>query len=152
MASVSVSHMILFIASMVIAASVAGVFTEQVNDLSNALVDQGLDTSEEVRTDIEIISDSGSQIYDRNGNDNVTILVKNTGSEDLIAEEDQIGVIIDGEYKPSFNVTVLNEPNPTWHTNEVVEIQVNEGAAFPTGDHRVKIIVNGDEEVFEFRT
>ncbi|MHB9287173.1 flagellar protein G [Halobacteriales archaeon Cl-PHB] len=153
MASVSVSHMILFIASMLIAASVAGVFTSTVDQLSQAIDDQGLQVSDDVRSDIEIISDNGTGacVYNCDGNGNLTLLVKNTGSNELIGRPEQIDVLVNGRYQsPSdVTVTVLGDAQ-TWNRNEVVRIEVNE-PGLSSGDHRAKVIVNGDAEVFEFR-
>ncbi|WP_436923755.1 CARDB domain-containing protein [Halosimplex amylolyticum] len=150
MASVSVSHMILFIASMLVAASVAGVFTDTVGQLSNAIDDQGLQVSQDVRTDVEIISDSGSlSIYD-DANDNVTLHVKNTGSETLAAESGAINVFVDGQFETDVTVTLLGDAI-SWRPGEVVRLDISE-TLDGNSDHRVKVIVNGDEEVFEFRT
>lgn len=152
MASVSVSHMILFIASMIIAASVAGVFTSSVDRLSGAIDDQGLQVSENVRTDIEIISDSGACVYDCTGGNNLTLLVKNTGTEDLIGQADQLEVMVDGQYQIAENlgVQVLGSEGPTWPRGGVVRINVT-APGLGSGDHRAKVVANGDEEVFEFR-
>ena len=149
MASVSVSHMILFIASMLVAASVAGVFTDTVGELSGAIDDQGLQVSEDVRTDVEIISDSGStNVYDDASN-TTTIHVKNTGSETLGASADAVNVFVDGRFETDVTVTLLDGAS-SWRGGEVVRVEVVEGLT--TGqDHRIKLIVNGDEEVFEFR-
>lgn len=151
MASVSVSHMILFIASMIIAASVAGVFTSSVDELSDAIDDQGLQVSEDVRTSIEIISDSGASdtVYDEN-DEQITILVKNTGTTDLVPEDTPLDVLVNGQFKASSDVDVeLLGEGQTWSENEVVRVTIDH--ALGEGDHRVKVIVNGDEEVFRFR-
>jgi flagellar protein FlaG len=153
MASVSVSHMILFIASMIVAASVAGVFTSTVDEISSAIDDQGLHLSDSVRTDIEIISDNGagSCVYDCEGAGNVTLLVKNTGSNRLRADSEAIDVLVDNRYQPTGDVTVeLLGGADSWDTNDVVRLEIDEGG-LSSGDHRAKVIVNGDEEVFEFR-
>lgn len=154
MASVSISHMILFIASMLVAASVAGVFTSSVDQLSNAIDDQGLQISENVRTDIEIISDNGTGacVYNCDGNNNLTLLVKNTGTDDLLGQPGQIEVLLDGRYQVNSDVTVevFGSDGPTWRRGEVVRINVT-APGLSSGDHRAKVIVNGDEEVFEFR-
>ena len=153
MASVSVSHMILFIASMIVAASVAGVFTTTVDQLSSAIDDQGLQLSDSVRTDIEIISDNGSGacVYDCDGNGQLTLLVKNTGSSRLSARSEHIDVLVDGQYQATGDATVeLLGGADTWNTNDVVRLTVDE-PGLSSGDHRAKVIVNGDEEVFEFR-
>jgi flagellar protein FlaG len=148
MASVSASHLILFIASMLIAASVAGTFTNSVGRLSEALGEQGTQISQEVRTDVEIISDSGSDaIYD-DTDDVLTLLVKNTGTGDLDAESRQIDVLVDGQYQTNVTVTLVGDATQ-WSQGDVVQVDV--GVTLNAGDHRAKIIVNGDEEVLEFR-
>ncbi|WP_254273039.1 CARDB domain-containing protein [Haloarcula marina] len=150
MAGVSASHLILFIASMMVAASVAGVFTDTIGQLSSAVSEQGLDVSSDVRTDIEIISDSGSDaIYDSDGNGNITLHVKNTGSEDLAADPTQIDLFVDGQYVSAYEVTVVGG-DTTWRPGSVVRLEISRSLS--AGDHRVKLVVNGDEEVFEFRT
>lgn len=149
MASVSITHLILFIASLLVAASVAGVLTDEVGRLSEAINDRGVDASESVRTNIEIISDSGSaNVYDA-GTGNVTLYVKNTGSQRLDAASDGLDVLVDGEYQANLNVTVVDAE--TWDTNDVARVRIYY-PDLPSGDHRVKVIVDGDEEVFEFNT
>jgi flagellar protein FlaG len=150
MASVSVSHMIIFIASIVVAASVVGVFTESVSDLSSAIDDQGVDVSNDVRTDIEFISDSGSSnVYNSDGNENITLHVKNTGSNALDERAAGLDVFVDGEYVTAFETELKNGVD-RWRPGEVLELEIDKSLG--SGDHRVKVIVNGDEEVFEFRT
>ena len=153
MASVSVSHMILFIASMVIAASVAGVFTTSVDRLSEAIDDQGLQISDDVRTDVEIISDNGTGacVYDCDGNGQLRLLLRNTGSRDIPATAEQIDVLIDGQFQPAtdLDVQVLGGDD-VWRPSGVVRLNATE-PGLGSGDHRAKVIVGGDEEVFEFR-
>jgi flagellar protein FlaG len=145
--------MILFIASMLIAASVAGVFTTSVDRLSGAIDDQGLQVSDDVRTDVEIISDNGTGacVYNCGGNDNLTLLVKNTGSQRLSAQPDQIDVLINGQFQPvsDKHVEVLGDTD-TWDRGSVIRMNVTE-PGLSSGDHRARVIVNGDEEDFEFR-
>ncbi|SDZ83844.1 flagellar protein FlaG [Haloplanus vescus] len=148
MASVSASHLILFIASMVIAAGVAGTFTQGVSRLSQGIDDQSLEVSEEVRTDIEVISDAGSPVYDNSSN-TVTILVKNTGTSTIPAESQFIEILLDGQYQTNVTMTVVD--GDRWRPNNVVRLEIG-GADLSSDDHRVKLIVNGDEEVFRFRS
>lgn len=147
MASVSASHLILFIASLVIAAGVAGTFTQGVSRLSQGIDDQSLEVSEEVRTDIEVISDAGSPVYN-NSSKEVTLLVKNTGTTDIPADSRFVEILIDGQYRTNVTLTVVD--GEMWRPNNVVRIEVAD-ADLSAGDHRAKIIVNGDEEVFAFR-
>ncbi|PSQ33257.1 flagellar protein G [Halobacteriales archaeon SW_10_68_16] len=155
MASVSVSHLILFIASMLIAASVAGVFTSSVDRLSGAIDDQGVQVSDDVRTDVEIISDNGTGacVYDCDGNDNLTLHIKNTGTTTLPAESDQMDVFVNGQFQgeSSVSVQVVGDAD-RWRPGEVVRVNVSVDRSQLRTDNRAKVIVNGDEEVFEFRT
>jgi flagellar protein FlaG len=148
-ASASVETMILFIAGIVVAVGVAGALTGQVQDLSGAIDDTGLDVAEEVRTDVEVISDPGSQVYNASGAQNLTLYVKNTGSASLDADGSEVDLLLDGQYESDLSVTVLD--GPSWGPTNVARLNVSVGA-LPADDHRAKVIVNGDEEVFRFRT
>ena len=149
MASVSTSHLILFIASLVVAASVAGTFTNEIQRLSGALGDRGLDVSQQIRTDVEVISDADAgNVYNSSGEENITVLVKNTGSQNLEGDPDELDVIVDGRYLTDVSVTVIG--GERWDVGSVARVEIN--ASLTSGDHRVKLIVNEDEEVFEFRT
>ncbi|UPV74391.1 flagellar protein G [Halorussus limi] len=150
MASVSSSHLILFIASLIIAASVAGTFTQGVQRLSSALGERSVDVSGDIRTDISIISDPGSgAVYNASGNENVTVLVKNTGSRSLEAESDQIEVLVDGRYQTNVGITVLD--GSAWRVGNVAKLEISQSLDADS-DHRVVVIVNGDKEVLQFRT
>lgn len=149
MASVSTAHLILFIASLVVAASVAGTFTNEVQRLSGALGDRGLDVSKQIRTDVEVISDADAgNVYNASNEENVTVLVKNTGSRNLAGDPHELDVILDGEYQTDLSVTVIGGGG--WGVGTVARVEINQ--SLDPGDHRVKLIVNEDEEVFEFRT
>jgi len=131
---------------MMIAASVAGVFTSSIGQLSGAISEQGFDVSQDVRTDVEVISDSGSDaIYDGG---NITLYVKNTGTERLAAEPGQMDVLVDGQFVTAYEVTRA-DGNGAWQPGTVVRVEIAQ--SLDPGDHRVQLTVNNDEEVFEFR-
>lgn len=149
MASVTASHLILFIASLMVAASVAGTFTSGVGKLSDAVADQSYDVSNDIRTDVEIISDPGAPVYNISGNENVSLLVKNTGTRELPTDSGRLDVLVDGRYQTDVSMTVVDGAN--WGAGNVVRIEVRlPGLA--AGDHRVRLIVNEESEVFTFRT
>ncbi|MFB6105673.1 MAG: flagellar protein G [Halobacteriaceae archaeon] len=149
MASVPTSHLIIFIASLLVATSVAGTLTHTVDDISSAISAQSLDKSAEIHTDVEVISDAGSTVYDRNGNGNVTLLVKNTGTRRLRADSAAVDVLLDGQYRTVVSVSPVG--SPTWDEGDVAYVNVS-APTLPAGDHRLKLVVNGDSEVFTFRT
>lgn len=146
MASVSSSHMILFVASMIVAAGVAGTFVDSVSEVSAAIDDRSLDVSQEVRTDIEVISDPTTGVYDGNGT--VTLYVKNTGSSRLRNDSAAVDVVLDGQYRSGVTVTVVD--GTAWDEHGVARIEIP--ATLSPGDHRVRLSVDGDREVFRFRT
>lgn len=149
MATISSEMLILFIASLLVAASVAGTMTTGVNRLSESLGDRSIDVSEEIRTDIEVISDPGSNaVYDAK-NETVTLLVKNTGSSSLAHDPSSFDVLIDGSYQTNRSTTVIGRE--TWGVGDVTRLEVS-GVTLSEGDHRIVVIVNDDREVLEIRT
>lgn len=151
MASVSVSHLVLFIASILIAASVAGTLITGVDRVSDAMDHQSLDTSETIEADITIISDTGSDaIY---GDGTVELLVKNTGGSTLPIEPERFDILINGRYITPANVTVTPLPSDTertdWPSGTVVSITIDE--SLDVGDHRATVRIRGNEDVITFR-
>ncbi len=138
---------------MLVAATVAGALVTGVDRISDSVTDRSVGTSEEVRTDLVLISDPGSgAIYNDSGGDGVvTVLAKNTGSTNLAATTDQIDVLVDGQYVPGsdFNVTSLEDDPQNWVTGTVVRIEIER--TLDAGDHRIQVSTNGDEEVLRFR-
>jgi len=148
MASVSSSTLILFIASILVAASVAGTMTNGVSRLSDALGDRSIDVSNEIRTDIDVISDPGSDAVYSDAETNVTLLLKNTGSQTLSTDPDTLDIIIDGQYATDVSTRVVGE-DTDWEKGAVLEVTVNRSLG--NGSHRAVVIVNDHRETFEFR-
>ena len=159
MASVPISHLILFIASLVIAAGVVGTITTGVDRVSAAVDDAGLDATEQLRTDVTIISDASAGVYNASEG-NVTLLIKNTGTYRLAPDGSGLDVVFDGAYVPPSATTgelVSADDGAAWSRGDVLRLTVNATALDGTsgglenGDHRVYVTVNGDEELFQFR-
>jgi len=146
-ADVSVPSLILFIASIVIAAGVAGVLIDTVTGISGALDDRGADVADNIRTDIEIISSAESGVYDGT-NQTVTLYVKNTGRRTLPATGETFDVIVDAQYRTNVSVDVV-DGGDEWTPHGVVEVQIGD-LNLGTGDHRIALTVDGDEEIFRF--
>jgi len=145
MASVSVSHLIIFIAAMVVAASVAGALTSTVNDISSAIDEQGPSVSDDIRSDITIINDAGSSV--KNGSGAVVLYVKNTGDTELPTQPDRIDVLINGQFSLADNVTIVTSGDGVWRRNDVAEIAITDPPTL-SGDNRVKLVVGGAEDTF----
>jgi flagellar protein FlaG len=149
MADVSVPSLILFIASIVIAAGVAGVLIDTVTGISGALDDRGADVAENIRTDIEVISDSESNVY---SSGTLTLYVKNTGRRTIPATGESFDVIVDAQYRTNVSVEVVDGGSGEWTPHGVVEVRIGDLALADGEDHRVQLTVSGDEETFRFTT
>ena len=158
MASVPVSHLILFIASLVIAAGVVGTITTGVDRVSAAVDDAGLDATEQLRTDVTVISDPSAGVYNAS-TENVTLLIKNTGTYRLAPDGSDLDVVFDGAYvRPGAlsGELVSADGANAWSRGDVLRLTIDANEIDGTGgladgDHRVFLSVNGDEELFQFR-
>lgn len=164
MASVPVSHLILFVASLVIAAGVVGTVTTGVDRVSAAVEDGSLDATQQLRTDVTVISDPNGGVYNASaGTDgNVTLLIKNTGTQRLAPDGSGLDVVFDGHYVAPNGTTgelVSVDGATAWSRGDVLELTIDLDAVDEIGslgdgettDHRVYLTVNGDEETFRFR-
>ena len=157
MASVPVSHLILFVASLVIAAGVVGTVTTGVDRVSSAVNDGSLDATEQLRTDVTVISDANAGVYNSTES-NVTLLVKNTGTQRLHPDGSGMDVVFNGRFVPgeyTDGEVVSSDAGTTWDRGDVLEFTIDvdgaTGSGLDAGDHRIFLTVNGDEEQFEFR-
>lgn len=148
MASSSVSSLILFIAAMIIAASVAGTMVTNVAEVSNAIDARSVDAEQRIDTEIEIISDPGSSAVYDDSSTTVSVLVKNTGSNTLPAEPGKVDVLVDGEYVPANEQQFFVLEGTDWKPETVVRIEIDRSLS--PGEHRVVLVINGDREVFTF--
>ena len=150
MASASISEMILFIAALIVAASVAGTLTSEVTRVGDAISARSLDVAEEVRADVEIVSDPAAGVYNASGDGNVTVYVRNTGASTLPATADSVDVLLDGRYRADATLTLV-DGGDAWSRGTVARLDLS-APGLPPGDHRLKLVVREDEEVFSFRT
>jgi flagellar protein FlaG len=149
-ASTSVSTLVIFIAALTIAAGVSGVMVTTVGGIADSLDDRGADVAADIDTDIEVISDSGSDAVYDDENDTVRVLVKNTGERTIPTEGPGAELLVDGRYVPrsEYTVTVLGDDD-RWRDGAVVRIEADR--TLDSGDHRVTVIVDSERETFRFR-
>jgi len=148
MASSSVSSLILFIAAMLIAASVAGTMVTNVAQVSDAIDSRSVNAEQRIDTEVEVISDPGSSAVYDDGSTTVSVLVKNTGSNTLPAEPGKVDVLVDGEYVQSSSQDFTVLEGSKWRSGTVVRLEIDRSLS--GGEHRVVLVVNGDREVFTF--
>lgn len=148
MSNVTVSSLILFIASMTLAVGVAGTLVTNVSQISHSIDERSVGMSEKIETEIEVISDAGSDGVYNDTTDELTLLVKNTGAISLPNASGQVTVLVDGRFIEPGNKSMAVIGEDDWIKGSVARITVTEPLS--PGDHRVVVRVNEDEEVFEF--
>jgi flagellar protein FlaG len=152
MTNASITQLVLFIAALTVAAGVVTTLTANVADISNAVSQRGDGVANTIETEINIISDPGSPsaIYN-DTNNQITLLIKNSGEQSLTPDAEKLDVFVDGEYVTITNVSVVGNPGAlTWQRGEVVNVTMSHTLA--AGEHRVVAHVNEDKDVLEFRT
>jgi len=151
MASVSASHLIIFVASLVIAAGVVGTLTTGVERVSSSIDDGSLDVSQQIRMDMSVISDSG-HMYDSGSN--ITIHVRNTGSQQVAIERSSVDLVLNGQFlgEEEYTVSDANGDENIWRPGGVIAVDIDASNFESSTDYRLFLTVNADEELFEFRT
>lgn len=133
MGSEASSSMVLFIAALAAAAIAGGAMAGVIGEMTLEFRERGSGLTEAIGTDIAIINDPKNVPYDDPEN-NLTIYVKNTGSEILNTE--QLTVLVDGVDK-EFNATLVGD-NDRWTKGVVQDLTVVVELA--SGDHRVRAV------------
>ena len=151
MSGVSASHLVIFIASIVVAAGVAGTLVTQVDRVSTSIVSENEDVEERIDTDIRIISDTGSDaIYDNDNNGNLTLYVKNTGGTELNVQEDDVDVLIEGSFNSPDTVSRVDDTTDRWPPGTVIEVTVSDPGINTGDDVRVTVSVRENEDTIRF--
>lgn len=152
MSGVSASHLIIFIASIVVAAGVAGTLVTQVDRVGTSIADQNEDIEGQIDADIRIISDTGSpgSIYNET-EDELTVYVKNTGETELRPDPDSVDVLIEGSFVAPTGVERVDDPDSDrWTPGSVVEITVDTSETTIDGDTRVTVAIRDNEDTIRF--
>lgn len=143
MAGLEVSHIIFFVGAVIIAVTVVGVINVSVQDILSASSSNARTLSEQMKTDIKIISDPDEIPADK------IFYVKNVGSNPL--DGNLVNVMIDGVYKSDsdYNLTVIGSSSLIWEQTDVLNITLDDAIA--SGDHTIKIITeNGLADEMDF--
>lgn len=140
--STSSTQLVFFIAAMIIASGLVGLFAETVSSMSDGVRDRGDVVYERLLTDITIVSDPNNM-----PNDPVIVYVKNTGKVMLSTDVD---LLLDNEPKTGSNLTISVVGGGDWEPGELLKMSVVANLA--SGEHTVKVIAdNGVSDRFTFR-
>ncbi|ABE52477.1 flagellin [Methanococcoides burtonii] len=149
-AETAITHMIFFITAILLAMTVVAVMTSNVQSLTSATVSNGKVLSEQLKTDITIISDPELIPYDTTM-EQYTFYAKNTGKTELDSE--YLDVLIDGLYVYPDELDIsLFDQDVLWRPGDLLMINVTVTEPLSDGDHRLLIAAeNGRSDSMDFR-
>lgn len=143
--STSTTHMIFFIATALVATSLVGVFADTIYSIQGGIKTRGETLADQLSTKIEIINDPNNMPYSSNI---LTIYVKNIGEKTL--DQSKIDILIDGVVKTDITITLLDDSFYYWSSTKVIKIEIN-NISLSSGDHSVKVTINGVDDKMDFR-
>lgn len=150
MASVSVSHLVIFIAALTVAVGVATTLTVNVESMSVSLDERGDSIAQDIETDVDIISDAGSpdSIYD-DQDGQVTLLVKNTGDRPISTDSGDFDVLVNGEYQSQPSIEVVGDSDATSLEDGDVA-RITTAVTLEDGEQRATVRVRNSEDTLRF--
>ncbi len=139
---VSASHMIFFIAALVIATAVVGTLHNSAGKLSGGIDTKSDALHDELTSDLRIINDPAEV-----SSDPLVVYALNTGSKTL--DPEGVVLLIDGVIHSAITTDVL-DGDAMWRPGEVLEITAD-GTNLPGGDHRVRVVAeSGASDTLRF--
>ncbi len=143
----SATEIVLFIGSVIVAASVAGVLGMTALDMASGLREKGEVMKDRLSTDFRIVNDP-ENIPVIGGN--YTFYIKNTGSVSFYFTNTTVSVIIDGQMFSPAKLVFSSSDNTSLRRAEVGTIMVN--TTLSTGYHTLRVVLhNGIARELTFR-
>jgi archaellum component FlaG (FlaF/FlaG flagellin family) len=146
----SATHLIFFIAAIIIALTLVGVFTLVIDDLSDALENRADSERKSIRSRIEIINDLVAMPYN-NTTKTVDIYVKNTGGQ--ILDPGGSLILIDG-MNVTYTYTIVGGGS-NWTQGATCVYKCLNVDFTANSDHSVKVITSygaWDRKEFSIRS
>lgn len=142
--SLTGTQVIFFVASVIVAGAVSGVFIAVTTDVSNSFSDRGDRLQEQLDTDFKIINDNENI-------PNITgyyrFYLKNIGGKRIITTNETFILFIDGELIPTANYSFSDN---SVRVGEVVTILVHY-TDVSSGDQKLRVVgPQAIEDEFEF--
>ncbi len=140
----SFTQTIFFIASIVIAVSIAGTMIAVTGMMADEVRTKAGAAASEMGSSIVIINDPRQVPYDEG---QIIIYIKNVGS--TVPSYKGMLIFLDGEFI-EYDVRLLDGAKETWTIGSVVEATIT--ANVQEGDHTVKVVLsNGISDTLDFR-
>ena len=131
--SLTGTHVVFFIASVLIAGAVSGMFIAVITDVSNSFSDRGERVEEYLDTEFKIISDPDN--IPTSGS-NYLFYLKNIGKKVIATTNNTFDIFIDGELVIKAN---YNFSDNSIQQDEVTTLYID-NSEITTGDQTLKIV------------
>lgn len=131
--SLTGTHVIFFVASVIIAGTVSGVFIAVTTDVSNSFSERGERVQEQLDTEFKIINDPDQ--IPTSGSDYLFYL-KNIGGREIATTNETFQFFIDGEYVAIAN---YNFSDTSVQTDEVTTLYID-NSEISSGDHTLRVV------------
>ncbi len=133
----SATEVVLFIGSVIVAASVAGILGMTALDMSAGLREKGEAMKDRLSTDFRIVNDP-ENIPVIGGN--YTFYIKNTGSTSFYFTNTTVSVLIDGQMFTASRLVFTSSDNTSLKRAEVGSIMVN--TTLTSGYHTLRVVLH----------
>lgn len=131
--SLTGTHVIFFIASVIIASAVSGVLVAVITDVSNSLSDRGERVQEQLDTEFKIINDPDN--IPTSGSDYL-FYIKNIGGNELVTSNETFQLFVDGDLVAIAN---YNFSDSSIQPDEVTTIYVD-NSEISAGDQTLRVV------------
>jgi flagellar protein FlaG len=151
-AETAVTHMIFFIAAIILAISVVALISADVQSMVASSGASSKLLSEQMRTDLTVVNDPEMIPYNEVSK-TYTFYVKNTGKTELVPE--YVTVLVDGILIAPENVDIsLVDGDVVWRPGDILTLDVvTVPAPLDPGDHRILVAAeNGKSGAMSFKT
>ncbi len=140
--SISSSHLVFFLASMVVASTLAGVFITSTDSISSGIRSREDALSERLKSDISIINDPNNM-----PNDPLIVYVKNTGSTSM--NKTDVEILVNGTLQQPSSIQLVDGDDNIWSPTEVIKVKID--IKLESGDHWLKVVASHQsEDTLEF--
>ncbi len=148
MSGESITHLLFFIAAIVIAVGVIGVVTTNVQSITASYGMGSKSLADQLKTDITIINDPAAIPF---SNNNYSFFVKNTGKS--ILDPSTVNMFVDGNYTNNLTYSIM-EGGTFWSPTYVLRLNYStlKNPSLSSGDHTVRVVAgNGVFDTMAFR-
>ncbi|MCK4366193.1 MAG: hypothetical protein KAW45_09080 [Thermoplasmatales archaeon] len=131
--SLTGTHVIFFIASVIIASAVSGVLVAVITDVSNSLSDRGERVQEQLDTEFKIINDPD---YIPTSGSDYLFYIKNIGGNEIATSNETFQLFVDGDLVAIAN---YNFSDSSIQPDEVTTIYVD-NSEISAGDQTLRVV------------